>query len=99
MSGLQMPTVKGKRDGEVEEWSGEAGGALCMRGNYSPKEIVSAAFDKGLIDSETAEVYLNHGRHYQSWFKNAPRDGYTYWAYPFNTPVRGAYFASVLSLD
>lgn len=98
MSGLQIPTVKGKRDGEVEEWSGDTR-QLCMRGNYSPKEIVSVAVDANLITESEAEVYLKYGRHYQSWFKNTPLDGYTYWAYPFNTPVRGAYFASVLSLD
>ena len=99
MSGLVLPTSKSKRDGEMLDWSDGDCTALCIRGDYQPMEIVRAALKAVMIDDEQAQLYVERGRFYQSWFKKVPRPGYAYWCYPYNAPIRGSFFGSVLTLD
>lgn len=96
---LQIPTSKQKRDGEINFLSN----GLCIevRGNYTREEILDKV--RSVVEEETpysVEYWLTHGRYSQAWYKIVP-DGSGEWTWVSigkDTPCRGSYFASVLSL-
>lgn len=98
MIDLVKPTKKGRFDGYVEYLTSDDCRFLIMRGDYTMAEIIQAAVELDVIDSEYAE-YWSHARFVQTWYKASPiggQDGYSGWRHPRNTPCRGAYFASTL---
>lgn len=98
MTTLIKPEGKSKLDGAVDYLCNDDERFLTMRGDYSLADIIQAAVEQNVIDSESAADWAE-ARYYQTWYKASPvggQDGYSLWHHPRDTPCRGAYFASVL---
>lgn len=98
MNELIKPTGKGKHDGEVDLLCNDDERFLTMRGDYTAADIIQAAVNQNIIDSDCAADWAE-ARFYQTWYKASPvggQEGYALWHHPRDTPCRGAYFASVL---
>ncbi|RLM27606.1 hypothetical protein BIY29_02335 [Brenneria alni] len=101
MNDVIKPTSKGKNDGEVDYLTSDDARFLVMRGDYSEADIIHAAVNQNVIDTEYAKNWAG-ASYYQTWYKVSPiggQDGYSGWHHPIDNPCRGAYFASVLCWD
>ncbi|HED2405075.1 TPA: hypothetical protein ACYVCC_003692 [Klebsiella pneumoniae] len=102
MTELSKPASKGRNDGECKYLTSDDARFLVIRGDYSESDIIRAAVNQNVIDTECVQDFASTARYYQCWYKVSPiggQNGYSGWHHPRNTPCRGAYFASVLQWD